>query len=182
MPTKADLTNAQTALITATTNLDTAVKNKNNIFASMSSWWDALNDCDKDFWRVSDMPYLGHKYIGDCKACLPYSPIKVGLCKCRGSCCSKDTCEANRKTYNDIVDYYVKATSDLATATTNFNTAKTNLNIIVEAIKNSPEGQALIAAAEEEQKKQTIKWIFFGLAVLVIIGVAFFFLRRTVKT
>lgn len=32
------------------------------------------------------------------------------------------------------------------------------------------------------EKKQRTKWIFFGLAVLIIFGVAFFLIRRTVKT
>lgn len=96
---------------------------------------------------------------------------KPNINKCKTDCCSKSTCVSRVNTYNASLSLY-------NTAKINYDNAKRNLdavlNSVSQQVKNDP---TVIEATNQINANASInktKWIFFGLIMLVIIGVGSF--------
>ena len=86
---------------------------------------------------------------------------------CKTDCCDKDSCESKVSTYNDSLSVYNAANNG-------YNTAKNNLKAVLDAIAADPTTQAnaniIIEGIQADKSKDMIKWLFFGLAAVLIVG------------
>lgn len=98
---------------------------------------------------------------------------------CTTDCCEKSTCKNRAVAYNNSIAAYNGAKS-------NYDTAKNNLDIVLAAIDKDPavhENANIINNEINAQKqKDMIKWLFFGLAALVIVGGAIYIGTRVLGT
>lgn len=116
-----------------------------------------------------EFPNLGN--ISDCVE----SP---NINKCRTDCCEQDTCKQRVTTYNNSISVY-------NAAKTNFSTAQANLQSTLDAIAKDPTIDANAGIINNEiaaqKSNDNLKWLFFGLAAVIIVGAAIFIGIKVLK-
>lgn len=114
------------------------------------------------FPNLADSKYCGH-------------PPDIN--KCNTDCCKESTCTERVNTYNTAIGVY-NATK------VNYETAKDNLKSVLDAIAKDPtvgvNAGIIVKEIDAQKSKDMIKWAFFGLTAVIIVGAAIFIGMRMV--
>lgn len=168
---------ANAALAAAKSALDAANADLGAKKTDMTDYYNSYMVNCKYKW---DMPSLGQLWETDgCDG-------QVNASKHPG-CGSKDTCKQRVTEYNGKVGSFNAAVTNVDTKQSAFNTAKDNLDAVMNAIKNDPVIAGGIAVEinkeDEKAKAERLKWIFFGLIALLVVGAAVFvFIKMRTKS
>lgn len=166
-------------------------------------WWQYLTDCDVrnvqstatrllvSFsgplgWLINEGAQKKWTKPSSCKDAIEKGIILKWECKVgHGNCIKKEGCNDRVKQYNEKLQGYYSAAQQLEGASLLVQSAKTNLTAVVEGIQKDPTVQANadIIKNEENQEasKKRLNIIFFGLAALLIVGLAVYFGAKVFK-
>lgn len=165
------------------TNATTAYNNAVGVYDSNYSFfcaggnWKIMNDCNSSFHpqNCADAIQAGINGL---------SPSCNG--RGGGDCIRESTCKSRVSEWKTYASRMAQASLDKDFAKTAMDTAKTEYDTILENIgtevANDPQNQLDLATAtaeaEAEGKTLKTKWLIFGiLAVVLIIGIGFFYFK-----
>lgn len=188
------LANAQSVYDKALANFNSVKNNFCN-----DGWWHYLTDCDvrNAQSKVLDNPFTIVGVISgwtqkkwekpsSCQEAIDKGILLTWDCdRGKGECKSVKGCNDRVGQYNAKLEGYYSASGQLHGASLQVQSAKTNLETVLANIAKDPtvQGNVDLANAEIEAKKQKelVKWAFFGLAAVIIVGEAIWIGTKLLK-
>lgn len=202
---------ANAILATAQKGYDSAISTFNaakNEFCN-NGWWNYLTDCDirnaqsktlTTSLSISSIITLGIPVASiinnwtqkkwakpsSCQDAIDKGVLLTWDCQHgTGDCQKKDTCNNKVADYNSHLSAYYNAATVVDGAKRSLQSAKDNLNTVLDAIAKDPTtgaNEAIINNQIDAQKStDMIKWLFFGLAAVAIVGGAIFIGMRVLS-
>lgn len=153
-----DIRNAQSKTLNTTLAIAQGVVIIGQVANLINGWtqkrWDKPSSCQNAIDKGIILKWECHSGTGDCK--------------------SKDGCNNRVNQYNDKLSNYYSSLTTVGGAGDLLNSAKDNLNTVLDAIAKDPTTGANAGIINHEidvqKSKDTIKWLFFGLAAVIIVG------------
>lgn len=192
---------ANQVLAQAQANYDKALANFNSVKNNFCNdgWWHYLTDCDvrNAQSKVLDNPFTIYGVISgwtqkkwekpsSCQEAIDKGILLTWDCdRGKGDCKSVSGCNDRVGQYNAKLEGYYSASGQLHGASLQVQSAKDNLNTVLDNIGKDPTVKAnenlLKDELDAKQSKETLKWIFFGVATILIVGAAIWIGSRMVK-
>lgn len=208
---QASIDAANVVLATAQKGYDNAIANLSSVKDNLcnAGWWSYLTNCDvknvqSKALNVSlTLAYLSGPYgiaanvinnwtqkrwekPSSCQDAIDKGIIVTWEChRGTGDCIRKEGCDNRVNEYNAKLNGYYSAATQVDGAKAALQSAKDGLTTALNAIAADPTvvaNQNIITTQIDAQKqKDMIKWAFFGLATVIIVGAAIFIGMKLLK-